>query len=418
MAERLLLLPEHWISPETLDNLLGPATALVRILREHAEVDVFRWPSVHGGPTAPPTWQASVELVREALTPGCHVLASPGSVSLALLALSEPDAAARSFIALEFAIPDRTLEVLGISGIAAVSAAGYRTQDVRTLVVSEVQLGEWALPRSDGITGSPNEQAAALAGDVLDYSYLDDYLRSWESLDLLAESPHLSLPCLLVEPVPEVSQFPEGEAIDLFLRFVPTAQVRRTEIWGLRHRRPGGGEEVGHIVVEFLDSLRASSRLLTVLVTDIVDSTVQALEMGDQRWARMLADHHAIVRRQLKAHGGNEVDNAGDGFLATFESPARAVRCAAAIVEGVRPLGIEVRAGVHVGECEVMGEKVGGVAVHAGARVATSAGPGEVLVSQSVRDLVAGSDLQFDSGRTLTLRGLPGEWQLYPLATE
>ena len=275
--------------------------------------------------------------------------------------------------------------------------------------------------------GKVDEQAADVAQEALDHSYVDNLLTSWDSLDLLAESPDVTLPCLYVEAPLEFDDYPEGEATQLFLRFVPGAEVRRTKLWSvIQNFRPGAnvtepanpqaGEEFAAVILEFLERISAGTRLLTVLFTDIVDSTVHALEMGDQRWARMLADHHAIVRRQLKAHGGHEVDNAGDGFLATFESPARAVRCAAAIVEGVQALGIEVRAGVHTGECEVMGEKVGGVAVHAGARIAASAGPGEVLVSQSVRDLVAGSDLQFESGRTVTLKGLPGDWQLYPLA--
>jgi class 3 adenylate cyclase len=293
------------------------------------------------------------------------------------------------------AIPDATLEHLGIGGVAAASSARYRT------VLSE----RWvpaALRRS-------SSRAAELADELLDYSYLDEYMRSWESIDLLAQSPHLTLPTLYIEWPPHLTQFPEGEPAQLFLQFVPDAQVRRSTLWGVGDpanlANPEAGEELAAFISDFLAGLAARNRLLTVLFTDIVDSTVHALELGDQRWARVLADHHALVRRELAAHGGHEVDNAGDGFLATFESPARAVRCAAAISEGVRALGIEVRAGVHIGECEVVGDKVGGVAVHAGARIAATAGPGEVLVSQPVRDLAAGSDLHFESARTVTLKG-------------
>jgi pimeloyl-ACP methyl ester carboxylesterase len=153
--------------------------------------------------------------------------------------------------------------------------------------------------------------------------------------------------------------------------------------------------------------------LATVLFTDIVESTVQAAALGDRHWHDLLERHNALVRRELDRYGGTEVDTAGDGFFATFDGPARAVRCASAIVEAVRELGLEVRAGVHTGEVEGVDGTVRGIAVHIGARVAHEAGPGEVLVSSTVKDLVVGSGLRFrERGRT-ELKGVPGEWQLY-----
>ena len=153
--------------------------------------------------------------------------------------------------------------------------------------------------------------------------------------------------------------------------------------------------------------------LATVLFTDIVGSTAKAAELGDRRWRELLDDHHTLVRRQLDRFAGREVDTAGDGFLATFDGPARAVRCACAIVDAVRELGLDVRAGVHTGECEVADGNVRGIAVHIGARVANQAGAGEVLVSSTVKDLVAGSGLEFrEHGRT-ELKGVPGAWELY-----
>jgi class 3 adenylate cyclase len=153
--------------------------------------------------------------------------------------------------------------------------------------------------------------------------------------------------------------------------------------------------------------------LATVLFTDIVDSTATAAALGDRLWHDLLERHHALVRRELDRFGGKEIDTAGDGFFATFDGPARAVRCASAIEEAVGDLGLEVRAGVHTGEVELVDGKVGGIAVHIGARVAHEAGPGEVLVSSTVKDLVVGSGLRFrEHGRT-TLKGVPGEWQLY-----
>jgi class 3 adenylate cyclase/pimeloyl-ACP methyl ester carboxylesterase len=153
--------------------------------------------------------------------------------------------------------------------------------------------------------------------------------------------------------------------------------------------------------------------LATVLFTDIVGSTERAAELGDRRWGELLGAHHAAVRRELARFGGREVDTAGDGFLATFDGPARAIRCACAVGDAVRPLGIEVRAGLHTGECELIGEKVGGIAVHIGARVAARAGPGEVLVSSTVKDLVSGSDIRFEDRGTHALKGIPGEWRLF-----
>jgi class 3 adenylate cyclase len=157
--------------------------------------------------------------------------------------------------------------------------------------------------------------------------------------------------------------------------------------------------------------------LATVMFTDIVGSTARAARMGDRAWRDLLGRHHAVVRRQLVRFGGQEVDTAGDGFFASFAGPARAIRCAHAILESVRELGLEVRAGLHTGECEVTaGGKVAGIAVHTGARVASLANPGEVLVSSTVKDLVAGSGIQFRDRGTHELKGV-GEWHLYaPLA--
>jgi class 3 adenylate cyclase len=153
--------------------------------------------------------------------------------------------------------------------------------------------------------------------------------------------------------------------------------------------------------------------LATVLFTDIVGSTARSAELGDARWRELIQAHHGLIRRQLARFRGTELDTAGDGFFASFDGPARAIRCACAISEGVRDLGIEVRAGLHTGECERIDHKVGGIAVSIGARVAAEAGPGEVLVSSTVKDLVAGSGIAFLDRGTAELKGVPGEWRLY-----
>jgi class 3 adenylate cyclase len=157
--------------------------------------------------------------------------------------------------------------------------------------------------------------------------------------------------------------------------------------------------------------------LTTVLFTDIAGSTEQAVSLGDQGWTDLLARHRAAVRVELARFQGTEVDTAGDGFFATFDGPARAILCAREIVSSSKELGLNVRAGVHTGECEVSGEKVAGVAVHIGARVAGEAGPSEVLVSRTVKDLVAGSGLEFEDRGTRVLKGVQEPWQLYAVGT-
>jgi pimeloyl-ACP methyl ester carboxylesterase len=185
----------------------------------------------------------------------------------------------------------------------------------------------------------------------------------------------------------------------------------------------GDWESVVEAIREFVEPICLESArpydsvLATLLFTDLVGSTAKAVELGDRRWRELLEQHHARTRAQLSRFRGVELDTAGDGFFARFDGPARAIRCACAIRNAVTELGLEVRAGLHTGECEVVDGKVAGVAVSIGARVAAQAAPGEVLVSQTVKDLVAGSGLTFDDRGTRELKGLPGEWRLYSVAT-
>jgi class 3 adenylate cyclase len=176
-------------------------------------------------------------------------------------------------------------------------------------------------------------------------------------------------------------------------------------------------DEVCDHVEEFVTGVKPAPEpdrvLATVLFTDIVGSTERASELGDRGWRDVLDRHERITRNELERFMGREVNTTGDGFLATFDGPARAVRCAAAIADAVRGAGIEVRAGLHTGECELRNGDVGGIAVHIGSRVAGIAGASEVLVSSTVRDLTVGSDIEFEDRGTHSLKGVPGEWRLF-----
>ena len=202
-----------------------------------------------------------------------------------------------------------------------------------------------------------------------------------------------------------------AETADL-LRRARLVEVAGADYWGV-FLSPEIVDEVEAFVATLGTEVELESVLATILFTDLVGSTAKAAELGDRRWRELLEEHHLRTRRELTRHRGMELDTAGDGFFARFDGPARAIRCACAIRESVAELGLELRAGLHTGECEVIDEKVTGIAVSIGARVAAEAAPGEVLVSQTVKDLVAGSGLEFDDRGVATLRGVPGDWRLF-----
>lgn len=204
---------------------------------------------------------------------------------------------------------------------------------------------------------------------------------------------------------------------------IPGAQF--VELEGDEHMIPRGDwRAVADEVERFLTHVQAGGDwdepehervLTTILFTDLVGSTARAAELGDRAWAELVGEHHRRVRTRLARFHGRELDTAGDGFFASFDGPARAIRCATAIGQDIQELGLEIRAGIHTGECELLDGKVAGIAVSIGARVASQAESGEILVSQTVRDLVTGSGLEFDDRGSHELKGVPGEWRLYAL---
>ena len=238
----------------------------------------------------------------------------------------------------------------------------------------------------------------------------------YREIDVRSVLPAVDVPALVIHR--------EGD------RMIPVAQARyiaeaipdarRLELPGEDHLPFAGDlDAILDAVEEFLvgsrDAGESERALATILFTDIVGSTEKAAELGDRGWRQLLERHDAAVRRQLSLHRGREVKTMGDGFLATFDGPARAIRCASAVRDEVAGLGIEVRAGIHTGEVELIGDDVGGMAVNIGARIGALADAGEVLVSSTVRELVVGSGLEFEERGVETLKGAPGEWRLFAI---
>jgi class 3 adenylate cyclase len=250
-----------------------------------------------------------------------------------------------------------------------------------------------------------------------------EFTRTYFETDISEVLPAISAPTLVLYR-PEVIEgllrfrIESGDAAQKLAERIPNARLVPV---------PGGdpspfvGTGVTSEVERFLTSSHGAvvpDRVLTtVLFTDIVGSTGRVAEIGDRRWRELLTEHRGAVRRELTRFRGVEIDTAGDGLFASFDGPARAIACALRIAEGARDQGLEVRTGLHTGECERDGEKITGLAVHIGARVAALAEPGEVLVSQTVKDLVAGAGIEFAERGEYELKGLPGNWRLYAVTS-
>jgi class 3 adenylate cyclase len=331
-------------------------------------------------------------------------------------------------------------------GALATGALFAATHPSRTtaLVVLE-GYADPLMERTDGV--DPQEARAAMVamwgtGEFQrwmnpDMPWNEEIRAAWARHDRLAASPRtLALVMPLMTEVDARSLLPTVR--------VPTLVVHHADdpffppAWGKYVADQIAGakyvELPGRNIYHFVEPWRASFQemaefltgeqadvaddrvLATVLFTDIVDSTRRAAEIGDRDWHALLDAHDAVVRVQLNRFRGREVNTSGDGFLAMFDGPQRAIRCAMAIRDAVQALGIEVRAGLHTGECEVRGDDIGGIAVHIGARVSALAGPNDVLVSSTLRDLVIGSGLEFEERGSHQLKGVPGEWRIFAVA--
>jgi len=323
--------------------------------------------------------------------------------------------------------PDRTLGLV----LWGSRARGRRSEDYPWARTNE----EWAarLEEVERMWGSvefaESEMRAVAPGVPMDRATIGKVTRMYRAaaspgsavaifrtrrdFDLRAVLPTIQVPTLVMQAAddPLVDGGRHTASLIPGARFVEIPGAELLPLWRTSDRAV---EEIQRFITVIRHEEAALGRVLaTVLFTDIVGSTIRATELGDLAWKDLIERHHSVVRAMLGRYRGSEVNTAGDGFFATFDGPARGVRCALAIVDAVRPLGLEVRAGLHTGEVEMMNDTVGGIAVHIGARVGALAAPGEILVSNTVKDIVVGSGLTFEYAGQHELKGVPDRWHLY-----
>jgi class 3 adenylate cyclase/pimeloyl-ACP methyl ester carboxylesterase len=349
------------------------------------------------------------------------VLDDLGSREAVLVAIDGAVAPAAMYAATH---PSRTTALVVLEGYAdplAERADGLTTEEARASIVAMWGTGQFEhlvnpdMPWNEEVraTWARMERLAASPGTIAVMFPLV------AELDVRALLPTIRVPTLVVHHSDDMF-IPPSRGRDVANQ-VPGAKYVELPGRNMYHIVEPGWRASFQEIHEFLTGHQAEVAddrvLATVLFTDIVDSTRRAAEIGDRDWHALLDAHDAVVRSQLARFRGREVSTSGDGFLAMFDGPQRAIRCAMAIRDAVQALGIEVRAGLHTGECEIRGDDIGGIAVHIGARVSALAGPNDVLVSSTLRDLVIGSGLEFEDRGDHTLKGVPGEWRISAVAS-
>ena len=333
--------------------------------------------------------------------------------------------------------------LVAIDGAVAVGAVYAATHPSRTtaLVVLEGYADtQTAMPDTSFVEVTAGMWGTGELQHLMnpDMPWNEEIRATWARMERLAASPTtVALVLALVQEMDVRPVLPTVRVPTLVVHHAQDALIAPATGKDVADRIPGAkyvelpGRNMYHMVEPWRDSFQeiaefligerpdvADDRVLaTVLFTDIVDSTRRAAEIGDRDWHALLDAHDAVVRSQLARFRGREVNTSGDSFLAMFDGPQRAIRCAMAIRDAVQALGIEVRAGLHTGECEVRGDDIGGIAVHIGARISALAGANDVLVSSTLRDLVIGSGLEFEDRGAHTLKGVPGEWHLFAVAS-
>jgi class 3 adenylate cyclase len=361
--------------------------------------------------------------LEEQMTDIVAVLDACGSTRVSALAEAEGAMLATMFAATH---PDRVSHLITTLGMARTTRApGYVfawTRGERRQMFPAAALARWGTGETGALIApvlaarDPRftkwwgrwERLSMTPGEMVRNTAVTN------DMDVREILPQVQAPTLVLDR-PDAKSISSEHARYLHER-IPNSELR--ELPGSDGISFGDGSEAWlEAIEEFTLGKAASGRtrraLATVLFTDIVESTRQAAEVGDQRWRETLERHDSMTRTAVTGYGGRAIKSTGDGFLATFDGPAQAIRCASAISADVGALGIAVRAGLHAGEVEMIGSDVGGIAVHIGARIGALGGPGEVLVSSTVRDLVAGSGIGFESRGSHDLEGVPGEWALY-----
>ena len=379
---------------------------------------VIMWDKRGTGLSDPSAWLPPVEERVEDLR---AVLDSAGSERAALFGISEGGPMNLLFAA---TYPDRTAALVLYGTSPKFSAGpdwpwGWSPEDIKGWLEEIDQCwGEGALIGLFAPTYAATEAFQQVYGRFLRTGASPAMgravLEALAELDCRDVLPAIRVPTLVIHRVGD--RVAKVEAARYMAQRIAGAKL--VELPGEDHVYIVGDQDsIVDEIEEFLTGIRRVPQtdrvLMTVLFTDIVGSTKRAVELGDQRWRDVLVAHAAAVRGEITRFGGREVKTTGDGFLVTFSGPSRGIRCACAIRHRLRQFGIEIRAGLHTGECELIGDDVGGLAVHIGARVAALATPNEVLVSSTVKDLTVGSGLQFEDRGDHTLRGVPGKWHLF-----
>ena len=353
----------------------------------------------------------------------CAVMDAAGSTRAAILGLAEGGPLA---VLLAASLPERCRALVLFNTAARLSAAPdypWGAPEERLLEIVRRQAESWATGDGDHLVHlAPSrvddprftEQLVHLGRGAVSPGAVAHYFRQTVLTDVRDLLPAIQAPTLVLQRAHDQIAGPElGRYLADQIPGARYVELRGADhFWFLDH-----ADELVDEIEEFLTGTRASAdpdrQLATVLFTDIVDSTARAVEVGDTRWRALLDEHDSIVRQQLARFGGREIDNTGDGFLATFDRPGSAILCARAIGTGLAHTGLAVRAGVHTGEVEVRGERIGGLSVHIGARVAATAGGGDIVVSSTVKDLLVGSEFTFADRGEHELKGVPGTWRLF-----
>jgi class 3 adenylate cyclase/pimeloyl-ACP methyl ester carboxylesterase len=416
-ARDIVVVPAWFTNCEVLPDLPS-MRGWIEALTSLGRLILFDQPGTGASDPIAPDAMPTLEQWGDSIT---AVLDDLGSREAVLIAVAGAFAPAALFAA---AHPSRTKALVVLEGFAdpiAATADGWTREETRVAFVGMWGTGEYehlinpdmpwneeirsAWARVERLAASPRTVALMwpLVGEV----------------DIRAVLPTIRVPTLVVHHTDDPIVAPaKGKYI---AENVSGAKYVELPGRNMYHFVEPGWRASFQEIAEFLTGHQAEVAddrvLATVLFTDIVGSTRRAAEIGDRDWHALLDAHDAIVRSQLVRFRGREVNTSGDSFLAMFDGPQRAIRCAMAIRDAVRSLGIEVRAGLHTGECEIRGDDIGGIAVHIGARVSALAGPNDVLVSSTLRDLVIGSGIEFEDRGSYELKGVPGDWRLFAVAS-